>query len=604
MAFEFFKNAGIFTIFVLHSLILGGAALRGLSAFESDDNKENNNYLKIFFALSIGISINILLLMLLGVLGYLNSFVVGILGGGIFVFVSYIFGRHLFLSSRLSIYELIPVGLLGLLTLAFSWHAPGYWDDTSFHLPLARFYLEQEAIVLHEYLRFPLFPQNMNMLMVLGLMLGDTLTAQIFATLPWFVIAIGLMGLCKWLMGFSVVGVLIALVLAKSIGAFKVGFGYAYVDAGLAMFCWSALLGLALWYKQHTERTPNNLAWILIAGLLAGSAAGTKIFGGVFAFILCLHILLVTRKIKEGIIFGAVVLASGVWWYLRSYLIAGDPFHPVAAKFFGYFLWNEQDLLSQVSEQNRQGVGKNPIHLFSTLKNVGAQLWILAFVGLFLRRLPVIIRLMQAIFLSYFVFWFFVSQVERYLAPIVVLATFLAFYTLYYFCKSLYKKINFTNIPQKYSVLFNAFILLLCLSVAFKEMRRGIEKWNEHLLRSQGYELFSKASALRSQYGDRLVQMGFENAAYFFTGTTIGDWFGVARYSQMIDCSDGVCLPLDEVAMGKMMSSFNSKMLAVSFERYPLFRPENYSNEFDVVLKNSQGVLLVLNERRSSDIKE
>ena len=149
-------------------------------------------------------------------------------------------------------------------------------------------------------------------------------------------------------------------------------------------------------------------------------------------------------------------------------------------------------------------------------------------------------------------------------------------------------------------MLFNVVILLLCLSVGIKEMRRGIMKWDEHLQSTQGYELFSKASELRVQYGSRLVQMGFENAAYFFTGIAIGDWFGVARYSKMISCDDGICLPLGELEMKELLDGFNSKMLAVSFERYPLFKPENYSTQFEVVLQNSQGVLLVLKDRLDS----
>jgi len=33
-----------------------------------------------------------------------------------------------------------------------------------YHLPISRFYVENQGIVLNEYLRFPLVPQNMQML--------------------------------------------------------------------------------------------------------------------------------------------------------------------------------------------------------------------------------------------------------------------------------------------------------------------------------------------------------------------------------------------------------------------------------------------------------
>ena len=593
MAFEFLINSVISAFFLLYSLALGAAVLGCLPTFKLNNDSTNNNYLKSFFYLSMGISIQILILMLLGFAGCLNKTFVGLLAAGLFPIALHSAKTCFTVFTKASLSSITLVCVLFLLTLAFSWHPPGYWDDTSFHLPLARFYLEQEAIVLHEYLRFPLFPQNMNMLMVLGLMFGDTLTAQIFATLPWFVIGIGLMGACKWLNGSSVIGFLVALVLVKYIGAFKVGFGYAYVDAGLALFCWSSLLSLVLWYEQYREKIPGSVAWILIAGFLGGAAAGTKLFGGVFAFILLVYILFLTRTFRIGLLFGALVLSSGAWWYLRSYLISGDPFHPVAAKYFGYYLWNEQDLLSQVSEQSLQTVDKNPLYFFSALKNAGVQLWILVFIGFCVKNLPPAIRLMQFIFITYFSFWFFVTQVERYLAPVIVLATFLACYTLYVLLLFLYQKLNLQRSNRNFSFLLNIVVALWGVSIAAKEIGRSIVKWDDRLEGNQGYELFTKASTLRPEYGDRLVQVGFENAAYFFSGIAIGDWFGVARYSRMTTCDNTGCQLLGEVEMKELLLGFNSKMLAVSFERYPLFRPEDYSTQFNLVLQNSQGALLV-----------
>ena len=35
-----------------------------------------------------------------------------------------------------------------------------------------------------------------------------------------------------------------------------------------------------------------------------------------------------------------------------------------------------------------------------------------------------------------------------------------------------------------------------------------------------------------ARFGDRLVQVGFENRFYFFRGTLVGDWFGPGRYTR------------------------------------------------------------------------
>ena len=70
-------------------------------------------------------------------------------------------------------------------------------DDTMYHLPLARSLVEHHAIVVEQYLRFPLFPQNADLLMALGLQLGDVRLAQFLANICFFVIACGLVG-CSW----------------------------------------------------------------------------------------------------------------------------------------------------------------------------------------------------------------------------------------------------------------------------------------------------------------------------------------------------------------------------------------------------------------------
>lgn len=595
MLLDFLVNAAITATFLLHSFILGYAVLCRLHAFgEIDEN--NNGYLTVFFSLSLGISINILVLMLLGFLGVLEALFVGLTGVGVLCVAGIVLRAWFIRSRSITLEGVIWTFLLFLLTLVFAWHAPGHWDDTSFHLPLARFYVEREAIVLHEYVRFPLFPQNMNMLIALGLILGDVFTAQIFATLPWFVIGLGLMGFCKWQVGSSLLGVVIALALVKWVGVFTAGFGYAYVDVGLAMFCWAAVVALVFFYERWRVAAASTIAWVAIAGLLAGAAAGTKLFGGVLALIVFVHILIITRSLKLGVFFCFAVLSFGIWWYVRSYIISGDPFHPAGGKYFGYFLWNENDLSSQVSAQNSLGTSGSLWELFSVLKEVGADLWVLAFVGLFFKGVPKTLRIMQSIFVIYFFFWFFVAQIERYLAPIAVLGTFLSFYTVFLLLALLIKKTKLPKIKSPYLLLGGQLLVLAFgLNMVVKEVQFGIkEPWADKLKTIHGYELFSRANELAPHSERNLVQLGFENAAYFFNGIVIGDWFGSARYSQMLNCTDKSCQVLDELTMEQLLIHFDSKMLVVSLLRYPDFNPENYRSRFDVVFSNSQGVLLRL----------
>src|SRR5690606_37930611 len=93
-------------------------------------------------------------------------------------------------------------------------------------------------------------------------------------------------------------------------GPVKSTLGFAYIDNGLAMFCWAAALMAASAAgtqgptsraaatdardpaRSATVEHPGDLsdrslaAALFAAGLLAGAACGTKYFGVVFAFLL------------------------------------------------------------------------------------------------------------------------------------------------------------------------------------------------------------------------------------------------------------------------------------------------------------------------------
>src|SRR5690606_13509078 len=298
--------------------------------------------------------------------------------------------------------------------------------------------IDHQAIVLQEYLRFPLFPQNLNLLFGLGLLLGDAVSpmqqgavwqfgapevfAQMFATLPLFVMAVGLWAASRQYMGGGIPGLLAAVMLFV-IQPVKRTLGFAYVDNGLALLCFAASLVAAGMVSRavsgpasgmvagrsscaHGARETVSASPAALAGILAGAACGIKYFGVVFAAVLFLVITIITFVIKRrepggrplqaaitlGFVYGVAVLLAGSWWYVRSFLISGDPAHPAGAPIFGFFLWNEADLALQNAEQASHGVSRNPLMFFHALKEAGVVPWVLAIAGLFIRRLPPAIR--------------------------------------------------------------------------------------------------------------------------------------------------------------------------------------------------------------------
>lgn len=600
MLFDLIRVHAVAALFLLHCAALGFALLQPLNLWESPQAANSNRYLKWFFAISIGCLANIMVLFALGMVGWFSY--AAVLGGGLALLlaalpltIKQIRTLHILHGTcrGAAILDALIIFTLFFTVVIVAFHPPGHWDDTMYQLPLARSYLQHQAFVLNEYLRFPLSPQNINLLLALGLMLGGDVMAQAFASIPLFVMGLGLMGAASWVMGSPFMGA-IATVVLFTLGPIKSPLGYAYIDNGLAWFCWAATLAIALWASKDKEQRSYN--WIIIAGLLAGGAAGSKYFGGVFAVLLGTYLLLVRRDWKTSAVYGIAVLAAGSWWYIRSFVISGDPLHPAGGEVFGYFLWNAEDLLRQKAEQAIHGVSPNPLYLWAALKEANVIVWILAFAGLAFRNTPAPVRALQFTFLAYFVFWFFVTQVTRYLAPICAVGTFLSCYTLYR-CYSLASTTTRAKLTRNREAIAGYVLLALLISYAgnrYHKYHGEMTEWNAILAKEPGYQLLSKANMLIPTYGSRLVQLGFENAVYFFEGTVIGDWFGPGRYSSMLDCRAGRCRPVDAELMKQQMMKFGSRILAISTEQYPGFDPANFANCFEVIKRAGDGMILVL----------
>lgn len=201
--------------------------------------------------------------------------------------------------------------------------------------------------------------------------------------------------------------------------------------------------------------------------------------------------------------------------------------------------------------------------------------------------------MLQGVFLAYFVFWFFATQVWRYLAPIYAVATFLSCYTLYRWVAWMPKP---TAWRRSVAGAVSAGVLCALLAVfavnRYSAYRDDMENWDAILTEDPGYRLFQAANAHIPDLGPRLVQMGFENNIYFFNGTVIGDWFGPGRYRDMMQCAQQGCRPLESGAMRQYLDKAGSRMLAVSKAVCPGFDAADYAQDFTVLMKDDGGVLL------------
>lgn len=493
---------------------------------------------------------------------------------------------------------LLNISVLLALFLSLAWQSlrvPGMWDDTSYHLPAARHYLLAGGLEVQPWLRFPLFPQQANLLFAVALQWGSVVHVQAVASaIPLTLTAMGLVGVCQWQLRSSAMGWLAVGLLALQ-APVRETMGYAYVDSWLMLFCWASTVGVLL-----SLRTPDahaRIGWIIAAGVLAGAAASTKLFGAIFAALIGVMLFALGPRDRRTWTYAAVTALFGLGWYLRSFVISGDPVHPAGGNLLGHYLWSAQDLASQHAEQKTHGGSRNPLALFASLQHAGIAMLLGGLLVVFRpRRWRAATVPLAALMLAYLLLWQALFPPARYTLPILPLGVFLIVLFIHGAGRGRLKRwLRFRRRFARTRVIFSVLAtLVVCgalLARGHTAMTQQLAQWNPLLAQRTGYLVMQAANAHAASHGNRLVHLGYENAIYFFGGTAIGDWFGPGRYAQMMECAAKCSLVGPQAALA-LLDRFDARMLAVNAARFG-FEPENYEAAFTVMRLGPNDYLLL-----------
>ncbi len=371
---------------------------------------------------------------------------------------------------------LIFIAVSVLMTLGSALMPPdsGDWDGLSQHLAQAWTYANESRVRPLWYDHHSQFPCTMQMLYTAGELADGYITAR----------------LLHWLMGMlSVVwAVLIAQrFLGQGRGGSSVGLwtafivvstpiftwltGVAYVDLGSAFFALGALYFFLDW---ALSRTADGL---LLAGLLLAGGMTVKMQGVALAGVIMIAAAIVTvsqrRNWRQWVLAGALVVILGGPWYLKSYLITGNPLYPFGYQVFGGKQWTQEQADSYEHHQMAFGYGEipdaeelkwlsfwqkrligprepykwliGPVLLtirpwdFAVDRSLKAQSLLLHWIGplylplillLLVWKRPPAVGLVMWVFLPLWLWWFFSMQYTRYFLPSLVLLCPLAGYSL------------------------------------------------------------------------------------------------------------------------------------------------------------------------------
>jgi 4-amino-4-deoxy-L-arabinose transferase-like glycosyltransferase len=453
-------------------------------------------------------------------------------------------GQKLLKSSAV---VFVAIALASVL-LALPLYPPTAWDSTSYHLAAAKAYAQNHGLVYTPYLRYPVFPQLNEMLLCLGLLLCDDVLAQILQGVLLATLTLVTVGFARrhfsrragWWAAAALLGNPIVLWLGSC----------GYVDIGVAL--WSMLAVVGIWNWLDTREKP----WLVWGGICGGFAMGTK-YSALYVLAVLLLALMISARTRRDraacLVWVTLVIVVAAPWMVRSFVYTGNPFWPALSSVFGNSIWTNADIKEQMQDLFvAHGVSRS-------LGNLVKLPWLLTFrQTVFIREaalsrtyfwmLPVALvvaiwdyRVRRLVlFTSVSVMgWFFSSQILRYLVPILPVFGVVC-------AGAIDRALEWPAWLRRWTNR-NAITFLGCVALIWPGLEYATTILRhrplpvspaqrdaylaEKLLSYPAYRYLN--AALGTNYC--LYALYSENMAYFADGTVMGDWFGIARYADVLD---------------------------------------------------------------------
>ncbi|HVS64100.1 MAG TPA: phospholipid carrier-dependent glycosyltransferase [Thermoanaerobaculia bacterium] len=233
----------------------------------------------------------------------------------------------------------IPFALVLAPMLVLALYPPTGFDSLNYHLPFVASFVESGRLVTNETLRFPVFPQLVEVVLTApSLLVGDT-AAEAFLLAPTLAVAL-LVGAWAVRAGGRSSGPLAAAIWLSSPLVVWMS-SQAYVDLTLSLFVVAGLHCVARardgGHLLRAGSAGRGATWLVLGGIFLGAACGTKYLGLPWA---ALGAALAWASAGEGRRLRAVLvvgLAAGAVagpWYARIGLETGNPVFPYLSEVF------------------------------------------------------------------------------------------------------------------------------------------------------------------------------------------------------------------------------------------------------------------------------
>ena len=373
-----------------------------------------------------------------GVLG-LIIFILGLIGAlykSIFIVITVILSALFVWMIIKTYHELIgylkahPFYLLIVLVLLL-WYIlaalsyPVSTDALYFHLGLPKIYAAASKISFIPANLFSASPRTSEMITTAFYSLGLERGGQAFIVFVAAILIISVWNRAKDLGGSGAIAVLILLTIPIFMGQVT-GSKNDYLLWGLSFFACLKLLQ----YDQD-----QKIRYLLLAGIGAGMAAGTKAIGlalfGPLALFIFYNITLGKYRLSQFSHFALLFLLFASPWYIYSWIVVGNPVYPFFDNFFhssySSALFNSfnRELAIKAIDRNLLNLLISPLRVIFDPEAFDGRLGygIILFPALliFIKRVPQTIKIALGLSIIFFLIWFFGFPYARFFLPVAPL---------------------------------------------------------------------------------------------------------------------------------------------------------------------------------------
>jgi len=457
-------------------------------------------------------------------------------------------------ANRLEKIALALLLMLALPTLIAPLAPPAAYDELMYHLPYAREVARTGSLVVAEWLRYPWFPYNFNLVYAGALLVGDDVLPHLMSAFAgwlsvWMVYRLGLRHAGR------ITGC-IAAVTWMLVG----DYASALIDTSVALFVLSACIALWWWHEQAPAR---DARWLALAAFLLGVAAGSKYQALTVTPLVALFVIRREQRLRVLLPVLLCFLVPCVYWYARNAILTGDPFNPIGARLFGFTNWNAGDYKRQLDDVQAHASWPNAV------------LWGLVLVP-FCRAWKQSAALRAAaVFSAYSLFvWALTSRYPRYLTasvPLLALVAVVGWQGLLGGLLGLLRRwMPRMDRNGSFELIGRSLAVLVVVTAVFATLQLGRQRLAGVAVTTAQRQAFLEGHVpgyavmdyLREHAKGRTYQIALSEAIYYGPSPVWGDTLGPWRYV------DFLLLPPAEFA--RKLGGLGFEALAVSADTVPV----------------------------------